>query len=410
MAKADITLVFPNSPFLIDQAVFPPLGILYLSSFLKDRGYKVECVDQGIAKYFYTDIKNWANIVGISFTSPQRHQAYSLSKALRRLGKITIAGGPHPTHMPNECLDVGKFDYVVVGSGEERLLDLMETMIGDPFETYLPPSDIKIDQYPFPDRDALPIKDYKYYIDGELATVLMTSRGCPFRCSFCAKIDDNFRLQSANRTLMEIYHLRDRYEYKAFMIFDDCFTASKSRLETIAKDLTGKNMKFRSFSRSNLINDHVCQCLRAMGMVEVGIGVESGSAQILKRNMKNTTPQMNLKAVKMLQSYGIRAKTFLIVGLPGETHETIKETMKWIEEAQPDDLDVSIFQPLPGSDIFANPNNWDISFKYNGVEGWYKGKPGEYETTVSTEGLESDELLEYRDLLEDKYKRKELLR
>ena len=125
--------------------------------------------------------------------------------------------------------------------------------------------------------------------------------------------------------------------------------------------------------------------------------------------MKGTTRAQNTKAVKTLHSHGIRAKAFLIVGLPGETRNTVCDTADWIEEAGPDDIDISIFQPLPGSRIFADPKAWDIEFTYNGKAQWYKGTPGQYVSNVSTKELSADAIVAYRDILEQAYKRKELL-
>ena len=395
--KPDITLIFPSSPFLLDQAVFPPLGIMYLSAYLKMFGWDVQCLDMGIG---HTLDMVESDCVGISFTTPQRSEAFQLADQLRGK-KLVLAGGPHATHMSDECSD--RFDVVFQGRGEQSLdYFLME---------YWPDErdQIQIDDYPFPDRDALPIKEYHYTIDGVPATPIMTSRSCPYACSFCAKIDNNFQMQSARRTIDEMNHVHDKYGYDAFMIFDDVFVSSKSRLRQIDKEIGGK-YTLRCFARSNLLDDEVCQLLKSLGVVEVGIGIESGSTEILKQNMKGTTREMNTNAVKRLHDYGIRAKAFLIVGLPGETTETVMETADWVFEAQPNDVDVSVFQPMPGSKIFAEPEKWDVQFEYNGKAGWYKGTPGEYEPMARTAGLTGMEILHYRDMLEAEFKKPELLR
>lgn len=408
--KPDITLVVPSSPFLINQKVFPPLGILYLSAYLRRYGIRVECIDLSMANV-QTDIQKWAPVVGISFTTSQRNEAYQLAHALKNSGKLTIAGGPHPTHMPEECKSAGGFDYIVQGQGEVKLLRLMASMMDlgtelSIYSNYFP----HIDDLPFPDRDALPITDYDYYIDGRLATPIMTSRSCPFGCKFCAKIDNNFQMQSARRTLDEIFFLEEKYGYSAFMIFDDCFTVDKRRLTQIANNLKHRDYKFRCFSRSNLITENVCYDLARMGVVEVGIGVESGSEKVLNKNMKGTTPTMNSKAVELLHKYKIRVKAFIIVGLPGESIETVEETRNWLKNSKVDDVDFSIFQPMPGSDIFKHPELYGVTFTYNGRDVWYKGKPGEYQTTVSTGALQPEELIYFRNLLEYEFKNKELLR
>lgn len=392
MDDYDITLVFPSSEFLINQAVFPPLGIMYLSAYLKQYGLKVQCLDMGIG---HTLDMAESDTIGISITTPQRDEAFGLAKYYQKQGCKTIAGGPHATHMSRECLANG-FDRVIGGQGEKPLLEHFMSMVGSDWTL-------------FPDRDALPLHDYKYEIDGVPATPIMTSRGCPYSCSFCAKINSEFHMMTPSSTVSEIKEINARYGYEAFMIFDDVFIASKERLRKIVGEIGGKYL-FRCFARSNLLDDETCKLLNALGVVEVGIGIESGSDDVLKMNMKGTTRKMNTNAVKRLRKHGIRAKAFLIVGLPGETRKTVLDTANWIEEAQPDDVDVSVFQPLPGSPIFADPKAWEVDFVYDGKPQWYKGTPGQYVSNVSTVGLSADKIVAYRDLLEEQYKRKELLR
>lgn len=402
----DISLIFPESPFLLNQAVFPPLGILYLSAYLKKSGFKVQCLDLGLEEHKKEMVES--GVIGISFSTPQREQAFKLAEYYSSLGKVIIAGGPHATHMRKECEQY--FDHVIGGYGEGELFrTLSKLRAGVSDHWYMKNTRGTIDDYPFPDRNALPIKDYKYYIDGELATVIMTSRGCPHDCSFCARIQKGCEIQSAKRTIDEILFVNKKYGYKAFMIFDDIFIASKKRLKTMAEHL-GDSFKFRCFARSNLITDEVCEDMVRLGIVEVGIGIESGSLSILRKNMKGTTPETNLRSIQLLKKHGIRAKTFLIIGLPGESEETINETEAWIQEAKPDDLDISVFQPLPGSVIFNYPEDHGINFDYNGIAGWYKGTPGEYKAMASTEFLTAEEIVYHRDRLENKYKNKEMLR
>jgi len=353
-----------------------------------------------------------ADIVGISFTTPQRAEAFEIAKQYAGEGRhAVIAGGAHATHLPDECLKEG-FTHVVKGYGEIPLADLMEHLTGKRFGKIFDledPNRKHIDDYPFPDRGALPMGRYHYQIDGEPATPVMTTRGCAYHCSFCGKIDNNFRIQSAERTVAEFNQIRELYGYKALMIFDDVFVASKKRLKKIA-DMIGNSFKLRCFARSNLLDDRTCKLLKRLGVAEVGIGIESGSTEILQTNMKGTTRGMNTNAVKRLHDHGIRAKAFLIVGLPGERIETIMDTVDWIYEAEPDDVDISVFQPMPGSKIFSDPEKWGLKFEYGHKPGWFKGTPGDYEPIADTEHLTGREILEWRDLMEQEFKPKELLR
>lgn len=400
----DISLIFPKNNFLINPNVFPPLGILYLSSFLKEKGYKVQCLDLNLKKLDKSQILS--NVIGISFTTPQFEEARYLLEYYKSLGKIVIAGGPHPTHRKKECLDSG-FDYVITGYGETKLFNLLNKIYNKKNNNIYY---YDFSYIPFPDRDALPIKAYKYYIDEEFSTTIMASRGCLFNCKFCARIDKKFYPLKEIRIIDEIIYVHERYGYKGFMIFDDCFISNKYKLLKISSFFKDKHFKFRCFGRTNLINKEICQYIKNMGVVEVGLGVESGSNIILNNILKRTNRKINTQAINLLKDFGIRSKAFLIVGLPGETKETIEETIQWIEEAKPYDIDVSIFQPMPGSDIFKNPEKYDIEFTYNPKSLWYKGIPGQYVSNVRTKDLSSEEIVYYRDLIEKTYKNKDFLK
>ncbi len=402
----DITLIFPHSPFLINDAVMPPLGILYLSAQLKLEGYDVQCLDLGLG---HKKEEADSDIIGISFTTPQRFEAYELARWFRSKGKVVIAGGPHPTHMPEECLKNG-FNCVVRGEAEEIIVNIVENIKRKQFKTVYISCETGANHIVFPDRLALDVKKYSYTIGNRAATVILTSRSCPFHCSFCSKISSTFRMQSADRTVEEIFYLAETFDYSAFMIFDDVFIADKKRLETIVNMVKYDDFLFRCFGRANLLTREVCFLLKTMGVIEVGIGIESGSNEILQHNLKGTTRKLNTAAVLNLRQAGIRAKAFLIVGLPGETEETVKETKSWIEEAKPDDIDVSILQPMPGSLLFNDPKRFGLTFTYNDDPLWYKGKPGEYKSSCSTKELSAQRLIELRNELEDIYKDKKLLK
>jgi anaerobic magnesium-protoporphyrin IX monomethyl ester cyclase len=402
----DITFIFPRSSFLINDAVMPPLGILYLAAQLKADGYTVQCLDFGLG---HTIDEVDSDIVGISFTTPHRFDAFKLAKQLKERGKTLIAGGAHASHCSIECLANG-FDIAVRGEAEGIISKIVKDIRQKSFNSIYISAEKGVNELLFPDREAIDIKKYTYKIRNRLATVIMTSRSCPYQCTFCSKISHSFRMQSASRTVAEIFQLHDKYGFSAFMIFDDIFVADKRRLEKIVDLLKYENYLFRCFGRANLLTKEVCSLLKTMGTVEVGIGVESGSTHILKQNMKGTTKEMNTQAVKNLQQFGIRAKAFLIVGLPGESEETVKETKQWIETARPDDLDVSILQPMPGSVLFREPEKYGINFTYDSNPLWYKGKPSEYKSSFSTKDLSAERIVELRDEIESLYKDKTLLR
>lgn len=409
-----ILLVNPNSQFLISEKVFPSLGLLYLSSYLKEHGYKdVRLLDMNDELPLPGNIE--ADIVGIYSNTPQYPTAVSLLHKIREINVIRDAvyamGGPHVSGKPEDA--AGEADVVVIGEGERALLDIVRRR-----ESGLPHEKIvrceymhDLDAIPYPDRDIIDIKSYKYYLDGRLTTTLITSRGCPFGCNFCANNawGKSLRLASAEKVYGEVKLLRDKYGYKAFMFFDDTMTVNRRRMLDICGLLKKLDIIYRCFIRSDTVDMEVLKAMRGSGCVEVGIGLESGSPRILKIVNKGETVEKNLQAVKMCHSVGIRVKGFLIVGLPGENKESVAETMAFLDKAQLDDMDISIYTPYPGSYIYRHREDFDIKFNDDYEHAWYKGKPGEYRSLVSTSSLSSADILAIRNRIEAEYKNKDLL-
>jgi radical SAM superfamily enzyme YgiQ (UPF0313 family) len=215
---------------------------------------------------------------------------------------------------------------------------------------------------------------------------------------------------SAEKVVEEVWHVRDQYGYKGIMFFDDIFAINKERLCKIRDGLKGSGMTLRGLGRANLLTQEVCGILREMNFVEIGVGIESCANSVLSMNMKGTTKEVNTKAITNLRKAGLRVKVFIIIGLPGETEETVEETRQWLAEMRPDDVDINLFQPLPGTEIFNHPGRWGISFDYEHSPNWYKGIPGGYTTTVSSRELSSQRRVALRNALEQEFKEREKIR
>jgi len=145
--------------------------------------------------------------------------------------------------------------------------------------------------------------------------------------------------------------------------------------------------------------------MKKSGCVEVGIGAESGAQEILDNAKKGENVETIMRAIKMSKDIGLRVKAFFIIGLPGETRETVNKTIDFIGNANLDDFDISIYYPYPGSIIYKDKEQFDIKFKDDYGHSWYKGIKGHYGTNISTSGLSSQEILELRDYIETKFKR-----
>ena len=390
----EITLLNPPSPFLIDDKVMPPLGLLYLSSALKQGGIHCEVVDLAHnAKLPEINTK----IIGISATTPQYPYALDILKRLKKDGHIVAIGGAHSSGLPTVCLEDG-FDYVIAGEGERAIFELLKL----PSQRIIRSEYIEdVDSIPFPDRDAVDIHNYKYTIDGLSASTAMSSRGCPYNCAFCGNSvwGRRTRLRSPDSIFREAEQLKKRYGFGAVMFFDDIFTLKKDRVLKICEKLKELKMNLRVFTRSDTFDAEIAAALYEAGCKEVGIGAESGSQRILDISMKGTTVEQNTKAVYICREHRMRVKVFMVIGLPGETKETVEQSRSWLERMRPDDFDLTIFVPLPTSEIYNNPDSYGCHFHLDYSKAWFKGIDGKYESLVSTSALSSEEIIKYRDTI-----------
>jgi len=417
-----VTLIIPPSPFLLNPLTFPPLGPLYLSAYLKKSGHKVvvhDYSDTAVRRGETWDEVEKSQIVGITGTTPQFKEMVHILNWIKKHaygeGKWFVAGGPHASCDPQSCLKAG-FNTVVVGDGELIFNSLLryKAMGGSAAfamsETFYEP--VKdLDSLPFPDRDAVNIRRYRYKIDGLDATSLITMRGCPFQCAFCCHWLGyrQVRFRSPKNVIAEIKLLQEKYGYSAFMVWDDEFNLNRERTLKLCEELSPLNIKFRCFIRADLFDLKLGIRMKEAGCVEVGCGVESGSQRILNKIGKKTIVEQNTQARNICRKLGIRFKAFTIVGLPGEDEISIYETREWLRKNEPDDFDVAINTPYPGSPQWEHPQNYDIIFDkevmrkslYDGS--YYKGPP---KSLVSTSNLSAERIVQLRDEIEDEFNRK----
>ncbi|MHC4397759.1 MAG: B12-binding domain-containing radical SAM protein, partial [Planctomycetota bacterium] len=254
-----------------------------------------------------------------------------------------------------------------------------------------------LDKYPRPDRSLLNIKGYKYFLNDRLATTIVTGRGCPYHCAFCCKNHGSIRLLSAEKAIGEIDYLHDEFGYNALAFPEDIFILNKQRAETIFAHLKKRDIISRCLVRADVIVKHGSDFVKIMadsGCTGVGMGIESGSDTILKNINKGESIGTIKKAVRMIKDTGIYIKGFFIVGLPGESKETLFETKAFLEDMQLDDVDIKIFQPYPGSPIWENKEAYDIQWSdnINYGEQFYKGRLGEYFGSIKTSNLTTDQI------------------
>lgn len=403
-----IALILPPRPYLTNQKALPNLGILTVASVAKQLGCQVEVIDLGVKKWVQklTQIPiEKDTIYGMYASTPDYKVCLGIMNYLKAAGgsKIkVIAGGPHCSFAPEECLKDG-FDAVSVGNAEVTLPQILQ---GEKIARGWLNSTTEAAH---PDRTIIDLKKYDFKVDGKQATSMMTASGCLWgRCAFCSRPTSDFlRYHSLQWVLEEIKQITN-LGFQAIQIYDDEFFTYPKRDLEIIKAFGERGITWRCFGHSKFLNEPIVKEAYKNGLREILIGVESGSDKILDTINKGTCVSINKITIKMLHSIGIKVKAAMIIGLPSESQETLKETWRFCEEMAPyiSDWDFTIFSVYVGSEIYDHPEEFDIkfdkgnytAFKGSTITDWQR-------STVSTSKLTNAEILQFRDRIAAEFKK-----
>jgi anaerobic magnesium-protoporphyrin IX monomethyl ester cyclase len=383
-----ICLIKLASPYLEYQFSDPPLGILYVHSALRKAGYDVHFTDMGWDTYIPK-----ADVYGISCTSLDYEQACHIATVIKATyGNVKIIlGGPHATLFGYDKVHP-EIDIFFKGEGENlpyllKQIDLFSSRV------FISPVIKNLDSVPFPARDVLRKDLYFSYAKtvfggAEIASgnsgTVMTSRGCPRRCSFCASPNlwkRKVYFRSVDNVMKEIDELIEKYDVKAIRFQDDNFTLGKDRLKDLCDKLAERKVFWRCSTRSDLIDIKVLEMLWKGGCREIGFGIESGEDSVLKLLHKDLTVEQQRNAMMLARMYGFRTRMFAVTGLPGETKDSGSKLVEFMEKTKPDVVTICSFMPVPGSDIYEHPDKYDGKIierdfsKYDFTLKWEKNRP-----------------------------------
>lgn len=396
-----VCLLNPDVKGLIDKLSYPPLGILYISAVLERHGIDVSYVDFCLGD---SDIPD-ADIYGVAIHSiAVFKEANGIARKIRRekgSGALIVAGGACITSYYKEVLATGFYDIVVVGEGEETFLDIVtgkdkriisgiayldtDKVVVNPERPYI----ANLDDLPFPARHLLP-KESSHSLSGIhgtggiASTTIVTSRGCPYSCTFCdiTQWGKKYRTRSPSNVMHEIQDIRDNYGINNFRFIDDIYTMDRKRAIEISKMIIPLEISYIIITRPDCLDLELMKWLKDSGCTEIIMGIESGSEKILKLMNKKETLKDYINAVELARIFGIKSKFLLLFGFPGENNETVMETIRLLEEAQPDKVHLSTFIPLPGSDVWNHPGKYGISLDHERIkqkieEFWFYWEPGD---------------------------------
>ncbi len=392
---------------------YPPLGTLFATAYMRERGYAVALFDAMLAasedewaRALDDESPDYAIIYEDNFNylskmclARMREAAFTMIGMARARGVPVIIGGSDATDHADLYLNAGA-DYVLVGEGEETLTELLAALTTNPdaditaiigVTTAQHPTATRrpvmrdLDALPLPAWDLVDVARYKaIWMEhhGYYSMNMATTRGCPYHCNWCAKPiwGQRYNVHSPAYIVNSLKHLISHYQPDHIWFADDIMGLKPGWFEQYADLLEAENirMPFKCLSRVDLLlRGQTIPALKRAGCDIVWVGAESGSQKILDAMEKGTQVAEIREAAAKLRETGVRVGFFLQFGYPGETREDIEQTLQLVRDCQPDDVGISVSYPLPGTSFYdrvkdelGSRQNWtdssDLAMLYAG--------------------------------------------
>lgn len=412
----------------------PPLGILYIASYLRSKGYNVDAIDLSTTKLKKSDFISMleeANpkMVGLSVVSENYHSALQFCDAIKKWDPevITVLGGPQITFLGEEACENESVDIAIRNEGEITFAEIAGYFFKDKtYESFDSLKDIKgiifksrsgkitktmrrpfikdLDMLPFPARDLIDLNEY--LVRGGI----ITSRGCPGKCVFCAASalsGGEYRMRSVDNVLDEIKHLLNEYGLKYIYIMDDTFTAVPERTEEFCMKIKENKLDFKWYceSRVDTGSFELFETMANSGCFEIQFGVESGSQKILNDIRKDITLEQIENSVKWAYDAGISdIICSFIIGNHSDTHETMQETIEFAESLRKNYGVYPIFSmntAYPGTYIYRNHEKLGLKLH---TKDWNSNLMTS--STMDTKYLSRDDIQRYYQQIHDNFGKK----
>lgn len=381
---------------------YAPLGTLYAASVMRENGYDVNLFDtmfadgpEEVTEYlekhhpqFFVLYDDGFNYLTKMCLTNMREAAFTMAKLAKSRGCTVIVSSSDSTDHYHQYLLEGA-DYVLIGEAEQTLLELVNAVVherdnrhtilglaylqnGHAVKTPARPVLRDLDSLPFPAWDLVDIQPYRQMwmkSSGYFSINMGTTRGCPFKCNWCAKpiYGNRYNSRSPENVVRELKFLQEEFQFDHIWFCDDIFGLKPGWVKQFANLVEKEKLKFRFKIQCRadlLLQDDYIKDLARAGCDNIWMGAESGSQRILDAMDKGTTIEQIYKATEMLKKHGIRPCFFIQFGYLGETIEDIEKTIGMINELLPSELGISVSYPLPGT-AFYNKVKEDLKEKTN---------------------------------------------
>lgn len=372
--------VFKESKISVVVPHIPYISLASLAAVLLKDGHRVKILDLSISSDPYTDLKKTLEIfqpdfAGITFTIGLYQEAIEIAKRIKDYNENikTIAGGAHPSIFSKEIASERFFDLVVYGEGENTLSEIVAgndsaSIKGLAYKKEDNSVVVNEQRKLIKDLNWLPYPAYYLYDSKKYhsprvtsmknpVAAIETSRGCPYNCIFCSKhiFQRGIRFKTPPRVVDEMEFLLN-IGYKEIHVWDDCFSADLKHAKSVCDEVIRRSLKVcwnvYNGIRVDRVDEELLVKLKEAGCYRVSFGIESGDQGVLDRSKKGITIDQIKTAFKLAQKTGMETLGFFMIGLPGETKETIQKTINLAKELDIDLPKVSIATPLPGTEFF----------------------------------------------------------
>jgi radical SAM superfamily enzyme YgiQ (UPF0313 family) len=397
---------------------YVPLGILYICSHLRSKGFEVEVFDTTFSQM--SDLTRYLqaerpSILGIYANLMTRKRVVEILGIAKEAGWKTIVGGPEPGAYVREYLDAGA-DVVVLGEGEvtmEELLPVLrdksrsalQRVQGIAFldedrhvcQTAPRPQITNLDQQPWPARESVDIRRYMQTwreAHGTGSLSFITARGCPYKCRWCSHqvYGMTHRRRKAPGVVDEVEWLLNTYAPEMVWIADDVFTIHHGWLREYAAEMSRRRLRvpFECISRADRLNPEAADLLAELGCFRLWIGSESGSQRILDAMERGVTVEQVQNAIRLCKERGIQTGMFLMWGYEGEELQDIEATIEHVKRTDPDIFFTTVSYPIKGTIYYERIANSLVQLKP-----WHLSSDRE----IAVQGRQSKEFYEFADRL-----------
>lgn len=404
-----MNILFINPPFqsyYATEHIFPPIGLAYLAAVVRDKGHNVSILDASINrqkkarklkdKFWYgmefCEIEKQLrrrefDIVGLGcFFSTRFSYALEIAKIVKSINSDipVVIGGIHASSVPQQVLEHEEIDYAVIGEGEVTMLELIQVieerhydrlkqidgiafrengrMFVNPKKRFID----DVDTIPFPARDLI---DMNYYVNSDnfrwdlgkgRYTSIISSRGCPNTCAFCNTYmvsGRRYRGRSPKNVVDEMQFLIDKYGIEEFSFEDDNLTFDKQRFLNICKEIVIRDIRIKWNIPGGIsvktLDKEILKAMKQTGCISISLAIESGDQEVLNKLIKKATSLRHIEEVAWAcKDEGFIVNGYLVMGMPGETKESINNSIRFVNRLPLDKIIISYVTPFPGTALY----------------------------------------------------------